>query len=228
MHGFFTDFIGEAGDEVTLDRMERDHLFKTLRAAPGERVRILDGKGTIAEAEVEPGKILRLISREVIVLPALRLHLGCAAPRKQKLDVLLKQLSEIGAWSVELMTCARSVAKPEGSDRWQTLLKEGCKQSGNPFLPEISVSGTLTQLLQSWRERNIQPYFGAVVRPEDIPAVPATGDIGLLIGPEGGFTPEEHELMIQYGAKGVSFGPWILRLETAAVCGLATLRAMAK
>lgn len=227
MHAFFTDHIDETGSEVLLEKQERDHLFKTLRAAPGERVRLLDGRGTMGIAEVEPGRMLRLVGRTEIAVPALRLYLGCAAPRKQKLDVLLKQLAEVGAWSIELAECARSVARPEGSDRWQTLLREGCKQSGNPFLPRIAVAGTLEQLLRDWRERGITAYYGAVVDPGCAPAVPGQGEVGFLVGPEGGFTPEEHAMLEEYGAKGISLGPWILRLETAAVCGLTALRVMA-
>ncbi len=228
MHAFWAENIGEAGTEVLLEKAEREHLFKTLRAVPGERVRLLDGRGVTAVAMVEDGRILRVLSHHEAPVPDLRLFLGCAAPRKQKLDVLLKQLSEVGAWSVELMHCARSVAKPEGSDRWQILLREGCKQSGNPFLPSISVAGSLEKLLRSWRERNISAYYGTVVPGGVNPEVPAAGDVGFLVGPEGGFTPEEHEMLEEYGAAGISLGPWILRLETAAVCGLAALRAMGK
>lgn len=84
---------------------------------------------------VREERCIELLETERCPEPEKKLHLFCAVPRKAKFDVLLKQAAELGVWSVRLIECARSVAKPEGSDRWQLLLQEGCKQSKNPFLP---------------------------------------------------------------------------------------------
>ena len=227
MHSFWVDNLPENGTQFRLEREEETHLFRILRARPGEVVQLLDGKGGIGTAEVMQDKYLCMQSGRIVEKPALELHLCCAAPRRQKLDTLFKQATELGVTQIHLMQCARSVAKPEGSSRWPALLQEACKQSGNPFLPEIRLHDSLTAALAVLAGCHL--YFGAVTPPgTPFPAVPASGTAVFLAGPEGGFTAEEEQEMMQAGAEGISLGPWILRLETAAVAGLAALRTAAQ
>ncbi len=226
MRAFFADHIGMPGETAELEVQEQDHLFKTLRARPGEQVKLLDGRGTVGIAQVVAGKRLTVLERHPVTAPEPCWILCCAAPRRQKFDGLLKQAAELGVRKICVVHCARSVALPEGTERWQSLLREGCKQSGNPFLPEISVHHSLEQLLPELAEARV--YYGAVTPPPRPPVPPTRGKIAFFVGPEGGFTPEEERLLAQHGAEGISLGPWILRLETAAVCGLAALRALAE
>lgn len=227
MHSFWMDSLPEPGTRFRLPAEEESHLFRTLRARPGEQVRVLDGKGGIGTAEVLQDKYLQLLSGQTAQRPPLRLILCCAAPRRQKLDTLFKQAVELGVHEIHLMHCARSVAKPEGSSRWPVLLQEACKQSGNPFLPEVVVHDSMIAALEALAGAHL--YFGAVTPPgTPFPAVSANGTAVFLAGPEGGFTREEEEMMVRHGAIGISLGPWTLRLETAAVAGLAALRTAAK
>lgn len=142
MHTFFTELSGNPGEAVALNPRERDHLFKTLRARPGDEVELFDGRGCRMTGIVREERCIELLETERCPEPEKKLHLFCAVPRKAKFDVLLKQAAELGVWSVRLIECARSVAKPEGSDRWQLLLQEGCKQSKNPFLPRHRAAGS--------------------------------------------------------------------------------------
>ncbi len=228
MHGFFVNSAFEAGAAIELDRSERDHLFKTLRAREGERIALYDGKGLRGVAVVGPDRQIRVVEVEFVSPEELRLILCCAAPRRAKLDVLLRQLVEIGVAEIRLMHCERSVAQPEGSDRWQSLLQEGCKQSRNPYLPEISAAKPLGEVLATLAKADAALYYGAVSGVEEQPAVPARGAVALLVGPEGGFSEKEEEMIRAAGARGLSLGPWILRLETAALCGICALRLLAK
>lgn len=223
MHSFFCEIPGAPGTVAELGKRERDHLFKTLRAAPGETVELLDGRGGRALAEVRPGRTLEVIKVERVAPPERRLVLCCAVPRRSRFDVLLKQAAELGVWSIRLVQCERSVAQPEGSDRWQLLLQEGCKQSKNPFLPEIVPSAPLADVLAGLRGEGAGICYGAV-SPVAAPVRPVRGDLAWMVGPEGGFTAAEEEAMVRAGAIGLNLGPWVLRLETAAVCGLAVLR----
>ncbi len=226
MHSFFCRFDTAPGGFVRLSRNEEDHLFRTLRARSGDEVELLDGNGGVARARVRPDRALELLELHRVPEPESRLLLCTAVPRRAKFDVLLKQAAELGVREIRLIECERSVARPEGSDRWQTLLQEGCKQSGNPFLPEIFPPVRLGAELDRLRNVGALICFGAV-RPGD--AVPAgkfreAATYAWLVGPEGGFTPSEEEQMLAAGAVGVNLGPYVLRLETAAVCGLAVLR----
>ena len=227
MHSFWMDDLPEPDAVFRLPPEEELHLFRILRARPGETVRLLNGRGAVAEAEVLAGRELRLRTSRTMPRPRPELVLACAAPRRQKLDTLLKQAVELGAAAIHLVHCDRSVAKPEGAPRWPALLREACKQSGNAYLPGIAVHDSLDAALDALGGARL--FFGAVTPPDaPFPPVPADGKIVFLAGPEGGFTPEEEARMTARGAVGISLGPWILRLETAAVAGLAVLRAAAK
>ena len=125
MRTFFCETIPEPGEAAELEKSEFDHLFRTLRAAPGDAVALFDGRGLVAVARVEPRRTLVIAERRREPEPSKRLHLYCAVPRRAKFDVLLKQAAELGVWSIRLLRCERSVAQPEGSDRWETLLREG-------------------------------------------------------------------------------------------------------
>ncbi len=228
MHSFFMPEIPVPGTVFRLPEEEENHLFRILRGRSGERVRLLNGAGCRGMAQILSGRELQLESREEIPFPALKLVLACAAPRRQKLDGLLKQAAELGVMEIHFMQCIRSVAKPEDKERWRNLLAEACKQSGNVFLPKTAVHGSVAETLESL-EKGAKLYYGAVIPPEEpFPPVPGKGTVVFFAGPEGGFTEEEEALLQSAGAHGISLGPWILRLETAAAAGVAVLRAAAK
>lgn len=222
MRRVFCSDIPEAGEVAILEPREQEHLFKVLRARAGERFGLLDGKGVCAEGVVENGKILRVVSREVVPEPQVKLHLCCAMPKKQKLDQLLKQAAELGVWSIRPVRCVHSVAEGGGRERWEVLLREACKQSGNPFLPRIEPEEKLPAVLEKLEQENIKIYYGSVTVVE--PGGRIAGDKAVLIGPEGGFAPEEIEMLEKKSAEPLNLGPYVLRLETAAVCALAVLR----
>lgn len=222
MHRVFCTAISAVGTTAELEDREKEHLFRVFRAAPGDAVELLDGAGKVAGGVVLPGREVRIETVRTVPEPAVKLHLVCALPRRQKLDQLLKQAAELGAWSIRPLRCVRSVAEGDPRERWELLLREACKQSGNPFLPRLYPEEKPPQALARLREEGAELYYGAVTA---APPPPGRGrDRALLIGPEGGFAPEELALLEAQGAKPFHFAPYTLRLETAAVCGLTALR----
>lgn len=225
MHRIFCGEIPDAGEVFLPAPREAEHLFKVFRARPGDAVELLDGRGKRAEAEVIPGKQLIIHRVSVCEEPQEKLHLCCALPRRQKFDVLLKQAAELGAWSIRPVNCERSVAEGNPRERWELLLQEACKQSGNPFLPEIFREADVKDTLEALKKENIDIYYGSVkVIPLFDDKLPRNRQKAVLIGPEGGFTGEEIAAIEAAGGKPLNLGPHILRLETAAVAALAVLR----
>ena len=230
MHRFRCDELAKLpiGGSVRLEKGESAHLFKTLRASEGERCLLMDGRGCIGEAEVSAGRMLILRSRENLPRPsgpALDLYL--APPRRQKMDQILKQCAELGVRRIVSMVCARSVSLP-GEDtvigRWSELMFEGCKQSGNAFVPETGASLRFCDAVKDASGCCEQCFFGSVAADcadDSFPSVCASA--AWFVGPEGGFTAEEEDLMRAAGFHPFHFGNWILRVETAAVCGIAVL-----
>lgn len=223
MRTLFLENLPPAGGEAVLERREAEHLFRVLRAAPGERFRLLDGRGGRAVAEVLPGKVLRVESRDDVPVPERKLHLFFALPRRSRLDALLPACAELGVWELHPCVCARSVAESTPNDRWQLQLVEGCKQSGNPFLPRVVKPEPLLPCVRSAAAGGMELFYGSVAA-ADVPATSPARDVGWVVGPEGGFTPDEEAALREVGVRPLNLGEWVLRLETAAVCGLAVLR----
>jgi 16S rRNA (uracil1498-N3)-methyltransferase len=185
----------------------------------------MDGNGKSATAKVIEGKKLEITEVSVAEAPQVQYQLYCAMPRRNRLDQLLTQAAEIGVSDIYPVRFARSVAEPEPNDRWQLHLLEGCKQSGNLFLPRVYKSCTLDEALADCREK--RAFFGSIA---DVSSdllksnSKDTSPIAFFVGPEGGFTGEEVEKMVAAGVMPLNLGPHVLRLETAAIAGIAVLR----
>ena len=227
MHCFYCEKINLPDSAVELNERDWKHLFKTLRAAPGERIMLMDGRGVTADAVVADGRKIIVEHCERTPEPEVKLHLYLVVPKKQKMDQLLKQCAEIGVWSITPMTSARSVAMASGegaSERWESLLLEGCKQSHNPFIPLVGDVTKFGDAAKAVAAQPVTPFFGAPdARITGAEIVKSGNDVAWFVGPEGGFAPEEEKLMLEHGFNKLCIGNWTMRVETAAVCGAAIL-----
>jgi len=230
MHTFFLEDIPAAGATAALDKRDEEHLFRTLRARVGEDVRLFDGKGRAASATVQANRTLRIgADFPPVRLPSAAVHLYLAVPRKNRMDQLLAQCAEVGVASITPVEFARSVATPtDAPDRWRVRLIEGCKQSGNPRLPEIRDGLRAAAAWADIAARGLAGFFGEIGGARGVPVGKVPSEAAWVVGPEGGFTPEEIECMRGAGFTGVRLGGYVLRLETAAVFGAALLVAAAE
>lgn len=227
MHCFYCEKINLPGSAVELDERDWKHLFKTLRAVPGEKVLLMDGRGVTAEAVVVEGRGIIVEHCERTTEPEVKLHLYLVVPKKQKMDQLLKQCAEIGVWSITPMLSTRSVVLASGessSDRWESLLLEGCKQSHNPFVPLVGEVTKFSDAVKNVADQAVTPFFGAPdAGMTNAEIVKSGNEVAWFVGPEGGFTPEEEKLMLEHKFNKLCIGNWVMRVETAAVCGAAIL-----
>lgn len=229
MRAFFYTEQAEKGDCVFLDKDEHNHLFKILRGRAGETLLLLDGNGKKMTAEIQADKSLKIIDIEICGRPEKKIFVFTAAPRKQKLDVLLKQCCELGVDGICIMQCDFSVANPDNMNRFRELLIEGCKQSNNPFLPEVIGPLKMKQSVEYVRENGMLGVFGAVKEAEGDKAIIKEAEkVAFFVGPEGGFSPQEIELIEKEKFVGVSLSPYILRLETAVAGAIPLLREFMK
>lgn len=231
MHTCFIKNIPDAGELAVLEKREHDHLFKTLRCRIGEQFKLCDGCGTIALAEATAERTVRVLSKSTAERSHIELHLFAALPRNAKLDILLKPVTEAGVVSITPLKCRYSVAEKDTiPDRWHTLLEEACKQSGNPFLPELRNSQTVAESLNFCRENQYHVFYGAqhgkLLQTGDFP-VEGSIKIAWMVGPEGGF--DENELtMLDAAGTGITLGNYIFRLENAALAGVVFLQTAAR
>jgi 16S rRNA (uracil1498-N3)-methyltransferase len=224
MRCFFCDTIPEIGGEVPLDKREKKHLFKTLRATAGESVEILDGKGKLATAVIHEEQCIVIQTIKEFSSPEQKIHLFVAPPKKNKMDHMLKQITELGVWSIQPIISERSVSVPNKdsvNERWDTIVIEACKQAKNPFKPVIHEALSFKKAVKKAKEMGYLSFYGS---PTSTSGVNSAQEIAWFVGPEGGFTDSEEELMQQNGFNPIKIGNYVLRVETAAVAGLALLQ----
>lgn len=213
----------EISSPVVLERAEQNHLFRVLRARRGDVIGLLDGKGWKGTARVEPGNTLILLSKEHFELPEKRIHLYIAPPRRQKMDSILKQSAELGVYRIVPILCEYGVSEPGDnavSCRWMDLLFEACKQSANPYLPAVSEPLPFRDSVPDAEKNCSCLVYGSVKTSDGFSF--DSGDCAWFVGPEGGFSPEELHLL-EKKAHPLRLGNYILRVETAAVAGIAKL-----
>ena len=213
----------EISAPVNLERAEHNHLFRVLRARAGEIVGLLDGCGWRGTAQVEKGNLLTLLSKELAPLPEKRIHLYIAPPRRQKMDSILKQAAELGVYRIVPVLCDYAVSEPGENavgGRWIDLLFEACKQSANPYLPQVSPMISFCEALEDARKNCQFLAYGSVREKGSFSF--DSGDAAWFVGPEGGYSPEELEELEKI-AHPIRLGSYILRVETAAIAGIAKL-----
>lgn len=223
---FFLD-TPPADGRATLTGDEARHLARVMRAAVGDSVELFDGRGGAWQAEVtrlgrqevELAILATRLPAEPHAPAATTLTIAAALPKGDRQKWMVEKLTELGATRLVPLATTRSVAEatPSALARLRRQVLEACKQCGRNTLLEIAEPQSLAEVCDSHETGTL----GLLTDP----AGPAAGDlltqpptsILALIGPEGGFTPEEQQRALDSGFKAVRLGPHILRVETAAV-----------
>ncbi len=207
-----------SGELHALDADESRHLINVLRARPGLEIELLDGAGCTGSAILreQRGQIAWIECRDKIHLERGRQITLCGpAPKGWRLPYLLEKLQELGVASWIPLESARG-GPPERlhPEKLRSRLREACKQSGCPWLTDIGSPLGFPALMK--REGLVVlEATGATWRDLALPA----HDLILAYGPEGGFSPEELELLHGRGVQKLRLGPHVLRMETAAIVG---------
>lgn len=228
MRCFHCPIIPEAGELVELENREDKHVFTTLRGGEGNLLKLIDGNGCVAEAKIEDGKKIRILKKEVFppLKPRLALYV-CPPHQQQKMDLILAQCAELGVSSLVPIISERSVSKPDKiPDRWKLHIVEGCKQSQNPFFTEIRpVKKIADAIAQLAARKDASVFFGSLngASGVQLKSTEMKDEAAWIVGPEGGFTAHEEELMKAGGFIPLRIGKWTMRTETAAVAGAAMI-----
>lgn len=244
MHRFYLPPERTLGPSLKLAGGEAHHALRVLRLRPGDRVTVLDGAGGEWFCEIErSGRQevgLRVLDKRSHPAQACRITLVQAIPKGKCFDCIIEKATELGAARVAPLLTERVVVRLEGKEiagklaKWRAVAIEAIKQCGTPWLPEICAPQTLSEVLAG-REQSgfdlslmgcLQPdsphprkYFEQFKSAHGRPP----HSVSLWIGPEGDFTPAEYDILKQSGVKPMSFGPLVLRADTAAVYGLSIL-----
>ena len=224
--------------DPSLTGEEARHIRQVLRLLPGDEILLFDGTGVEYLARIRAigrGKIeIAILERTFVSRESpIEVSLGIPFIRSQAMEWILQKGTELGACSFQPFFSARSsrnFRKEESNSRrqrWQKILIESAKQSGRNLLPELFEPVPFGTLLEKKSPGlSLIPYERESSRKlaklkEEYPGVKK---IFVLIGPEGGFSPDEVESALAGGFLSVSLGPRTLRSETAALAMISLLQ----
>lgn len=223
-----------AGALVDLAPEEAAHAARVLRLAPGDEVWLLDGAGREARAVIEAIDRKRAACRVAAVAelpaPAPRLVLCCGLIKAPALELMAVKLTELMVDEVRLMICAHSVPRPKPGfeERLARLAAQALKQCGAGrapvFAPPAPLAAVVAQAPAAAARLMLYEQEQATSLAAGLAAQAGAEEVWLLVGPEGGFSPEEAQAAIAAGFTACGLGPVILRAETAALAAAAVVR----
>lgn len=239
----FVDADLGQGRSLALTEGQAHYLANVMRLASGDAVRVFNGRDGEWLARIER---MQRAAAALTVERRLRAQEAEAGPwlvfapvKKSATDYIVEKATELGAGRIWPVMTERTIAARVALARMQATAVEAAEQCGRLTVPEIAAPSTLPQLVADWPpERALllaQPPGSAQPQPvrEVMSALAAAAAslppaIGLLVGPEGGLTPGELDVLASLPcAKVVHLGPRTLRAETAVAALLACWQCLA-
>lgn len=240
MPKFFVEPGALAGREIKLTGETARHMLRVLRLRPGGRIILCDGLCTdysciITEARAEENTITLTAesSRPCGTEPPVKITLYQSLPKGEKLDFLIQKCVELGVYRIAPVITARSVPKfgnaGHKTERLRRIAASAAAQSMRGIIPVVSAPVPINEAVRRADEdahllaHFFEPSAALPVRRFSIKRAlegKKLSSIGLWVGPEGGFTDDEADMLIAINALPVTLGPRVLRTETAGMAAL--------
>lgn len=221
------------GSTLTITGDEAHHAVVVRRLRVGERVMVVDGRGTVVTATIsDTGKReFSLVVDQLAVQdePSPSVTVVQAIPKGDRGELAVEVLTEIGVATIVPWAAARSVAVWKGERaekshaRWTSTAREAAKQARRAWFPDVAPMATTAQVetIVSGSDLTVVLHEEARATFDSLPAV--VGNVVLIVGPEGGLTEEEVGAFERRGAVSVRLGAEVLRTSTAGVAAVAAL-----
>jgi len=221
-----------AGDVVVLDGDEGRHAADVRRLRPGEPIDVSDGCGVVVHgevAEVARGRLTVSVRERIVVPPREpRLVVVQALAKGGRDEDAVEAMTEVGVDEVVGWQSSRAVAKwtDRTATKWLATARAAAKQSRSPWVPVVSGPLSTGDVAARLRAAAV----GLVLHESASPSlssveVPGTGEVVMVVGPEGGVAPEEVDEFQAAGAVVCRLGATVLRSSTAGVAALSVLSA---
>ena len=236
MHRHLVSTDNLLADTCMLGKEEARHLQTVLRVKPGDTIQLFDGQGhtrTTTVTVVEKNSLTLTAVEPVVSHPQTpcAITLFVCISKGKHMDWTLEKAVELGVARIVPVISDRTIVRVDAddretkADRWMRIAEEAARQSGRAWLPEILTPRSFKESLALVQQTT--PTFVAALTPNAKPlrdALQATPQqAGWFVGPEGDFTPNELQRLMDAGAVPVSLGPLVLRAETACLYGLCAL-----
>jgi 16S rRNA (uracil1498-N3)-methyltransferase len=231
MRFFFVDPSQVAGTRAVLEGSEASHAKNVIRLKRGDAVGLVDGTGFEYEAVIDrivPGRVeLEIVSRRAAAgKPSLSLTVAQGFLKEKKMDLVARQVSELGVTRWMPFVCERAVARPDTGrgasrrERWRKIAVESLKQCRRGDIMAVTEVSEFEEVLARGRDHDLALFFwedATTPIPMPSPDRPHATSVLAVLGPEGGFSAAEAQAAEAAGFQLVRLGPRILKAETAAV-----------
>lgn len=226
----------KVGATLALPEHAANHL-RVMRLREGETCVLFNGDG-----HDYPARLLALTKREVTaqVLSSqavdnespLHITLLQGIARGEKMDLILQKATELGVAAIQPVDAERTEVKLEGErlakrmTHWRSVIIAACEQSGRARVPLLADAGPLLAAAKDSDAQAVRVILDPLgeLSLATMPA-PATARVVIAIGPEGGWSPRDRDVLRAGGFVGLKLGPRVLRTETAGLAAIAALQA---
>ena len=226
-----------AGGSISLGREQTNYLVNVLRMGEGDAVIVFNGRdGAWLARIVRAGKkeaVLEIVVQTAHQTPPSDLWFGFAPLKTGRLDYLVQKATEMGAGTIQPVLTKFTQVSRLKADKLAAYALEAAEQCEVLTLPRMAPEIGLVALIESWRTtQGLRRLLFADEAAASSTPVEQIGwleglPVGILIGPEGGFSDEERVLLLsQDFVVPISLGPRILRADTAAVAALTLVQAI--
>jgi 16S rRNA (uracil1498-N3)-methyltransferase len=235
---FLLDELPET-DEVLVDGAEGRHAVEVLRLVPGERVRVGNGQGAVAEGDVlaagAEGLRVAVRARFEVPAPDPEFVLVQALPKGDHGPLAVDLATELGVDRIVPWAASRCVTRwredrvEKGVTKWRSAARAASKQSRRPRVPEITGPMTTREVCGLLGDADLAVVLHEQARrPLAELQIPRSGTVAVVVGPEGGLTDGEVVAFRAAGAQAVRLGAEVQRTSTAGAAALAALSARSR
>jgi 16S rRNA (uracil1498-N3)-methyltransferase len=227
---FYFASLENQSSAFALDEKTSRHIVKVLRMEPGEKLRLIDGKGLSATVTISDADkkrcLVNIIEKQKQEVPERRVHIGLSLLKNiSRFEWFLEKATELGVSEIIPLKCARTEKQQFRMERLQGILESALIQSQQVWMPHLHEPQVFLQCIE--QSRSDQKFIahcepGAKKRLSEMVDKNLSSQL-ILIGPEGDFTEQEITQAIQAGFIAVELGENRLRSETAAVAAAAVL-----
>lgn len=220
------------GISIELSIEAHRHVVNVLRLREKDKLILFNGEDREFLCHLEhvekKSSIIQIESElENNTTSPLKIELGLSLIKNDKLDFAIQKSVELGVTSITPLAAERSTIKLDAKREtkrqahWQGIIQSACEQSGRSQLPKMNPIATIP----NWLAQSNTP--GIVFEPTaslPLSKINITGNVRIVIGPEGGFTEQELHVISQHDFNKIKMGPRVLRAETAAITAITALQ----
>lgn len=232
MPRFFSTDIFD--NHIRISGNDAHHIGKALRMRIGEELTVCDQNGTDYVGVIEsisPQEVILKItsSTPTVAEPSIAITLYQGLPKSDKMDWIVQKSVELGVSRIVPVVTSRSISRTDSDkgdkkrDRWQKIAAEAAGQSGRGRIPVVSSPLTWKQMMQEIPRDNALIFYEGGGKPLTSLITPDMTELAIIVGPEGGFAPEEVAALQDIGVVSATLGKRILRCETAPIAALSAI-----